>query len=339
MVNPCSRCRSCKTIHNSNIVKDLTEGEYICNKYGVIMDYRIEAQNKDEGTIVSKLTEEYNRINSLKIIGKTKVKELDDCFDFFFFEKHEDYYQFLVSDFILERITNICKFFSVDAVFVTTPVMFFLSVFKYVNENSGYHRDNERKEYLKSIVNQLESLRWVAEAEYKQANYLDRKCFENKKSFFKKIKEIEKYLYAAPLSWNNELSAEDIQIMHQISKHPQHIIPSECKGCNKAKTKQKISNTVTLTVFEAYKKDVGKGIVRIDYSTMESLDVNSDDIIELTYEKKIDVKCLPIDPSDEEEKVIRMDRQIRDNSGAKIGSLVTLKKRVIQLDQELEEVN
>ena len=127
--------------------------------------------------------------------------------------------------------------------------------------------------------------------------------------------------------------------MHQISKHPQHIIPSECKGCNKAKTKQKISNTVTLTVFEAYKKDVGKGIVRIDYSTMESLDVNSDDIIELTYEKKIDVKCLPIDPSDEEEKVIRMDRQIRDNSGAKIGSLVTLKKRVIQLDQELEEVN
>ena len=83
---------------------------------------------------------------------------------------------------------------------------------------------------------------------------------------------------------------------------------------------------VTLTVLEAYTRDVGRGIVRIDYSTMWLLDVTAGDIIEIRSKKRTVAKCFPLYPSDEEKNIVRMDLLLRDNAGTKIGNNVTLEK-------------
>ena len=48
-----------------------------------------------------------------------------------------------------------------------------------------------------------------------------------------------------------------------------------------------ITTTLKLKVTEAYdRKDVGKGIARIDYNVMSSLEVSIGDIIEISGKKK-----------------------------------------------------
>lgn len=84
--------------------------------------------------------------------------------------------------------------------------------------------------------------------------------------------------------------------------------------------------TVSLTVVDAYTRDAGRGVIRIDYTTMWSLDVTAGDIIEIRSKKRTVAKCLPLYPSDEEKNIVRMDLLLRDNAGTKIGNNVTLKK-------------
>jgi transitional endoplasmic reticulum ATPase len=83
---------------------------------------------------------------------------------------------------------------------------------------------------------------------------------------------------------------------------------------------------VVLKVLEAYTRDVGRGVVRLDYDAMDSLDASTGDIVELKGKRRTVGKCLPLYPSDEGRGVIRIDGLIRNNSGVAIGDTVTLKK-------------
>ncbi len=83
---------------------------------------------------------------------------------------------------------------------------------------------------------------------------------------------------------------------------------------------------VTLKVLEAYTRDVGRGVVRIDYDAMDSLDASTGDIVELKGKRRTVGKCLPLYPSDEGKGVIRIDGLTRNNSGVAIGDTVTIKK-------------
>ncbi|MDR4511558.1 MAG: CDC48 family AAA ATPase [Nitrososphaeraceae archaeon] len=85
-------------------------------------------------------------------------------------------------------------------------------------------------------------------------------------------------------------------------------------------------NTISLKVLEAYTRDVGRGIARIDYDTMDSLAVSTGDVIEIRGKRRTTAKCLPLYPSDEGKGIIRIDGLVRNNSGIAIGDNVFVKK-------------
>jgi len=76
----------------------------------------------------------------------------------------------------------------------------------------------------------------------------------------------------------------------------------------------------------AYTRDVGKGIARIDYDTMDSLDASTGDVIEIRAKRRTVAKCLPLYRSDEGNGIIRIDRLIRNNAGIAIGDVISLRK-------------
>jgi transitional endoplasmic reticulum ATPase len=83
----------------------------------------------------------------------------------------------------------------------------------------------------------------------------------------------------------------------------------------------------SLKILEAYTRDVGRGIARIDYEALDSLKASAGDIIEIAGGKRpIIAKCMPLYPSDEGRQVIRIDGLARSNSGIAIGDAVTITK-------------
>src|SRR6187200_118667 len=88
-----------------------------------------------------------------------------------------------------------------------------------------------------------------------------------------------------------------------------------------------MTNNPTLKVLEAYTRDVGRGVARIDYESMDSLNASTGDIIEIKGGKRRTVaKCLPLYPSDEGKGLIRVDGLVRNNAGVAIGDTVEITK-------------
>ncbi len=83
---------------------------------------------------------------------------------------------------------------------------------------------------------------------------------------------------------------------------------------------------VQLKVLEAYTRDVGRGVARIDYDAMDSLDASTGDVIEIKGKRRTVAKCLPLYPSDEGRGIVRIDGLIRNNAGVAIGDVVAVKK-------------
>ncbi|MDQ3902049.1 MAG: CDC48 family AAA ATPase, partial [Thermoproteota archaeon] len=83
----------------------------------------------------------------------------------------------------------------------------------------------------------------------------------------------------------------------------------------------------TLKILEAYTRDVGRGVARIDYDSMDSLSASTGDVIEIKGGKRRTVaKCLPLYPSDEGKGLIRVDGLVRNNAGVAIGDTVEITK-------------
>ena len=85
-------------------------------------------------------------------------------------------------------------------------------------------------------------------------------------------------------------------------------------------------NNLSLKVLEAYTRDVGRGVARIDYDSMDTLNASTGDVIELKGKRRTVAKCLPLYPSDEGKGIIRIDGLGRNNSGIAIGDTITVKK-------------
>ena len=81
-----------------------------------------------------------------------------------------------------------------------------------------------------------------------------------------------------------------------------------------------------LKVLEAYTRDVGRGVVRIDYDAMDSLGVSTGSILEIKGKRRTVAKCLPLYPADEGKQIIRMDGLMRNNAGVAIGDSINAKK-------------
>src|ERR671925_457553 len=85
-------------------------------------------------------------------------------------------------------------------------------------------------------------------------------------------------------------------------------------------------NILPLKVLEAYTRDVGRGVARIDYEAMDSFGATTGDIIEIKGKRRTVAKCLPLYPADEGKNIIRIDGLMRNNAGVAIGDTVNAKK-------------
>src|SRR5919199_200797 len=88
-----------------------------------------------------------------------------------------------------------------------------------------------------------------------------------------------------------------------------------------------ITDTISLKVREAYTRDVGRGVARIDYGSMDSLNASTGDVIEIKGKDRRTVsKCLPLYPSDEGKGIIKGDGLVRNNAGVAIDDIVVVRK-------------
>jgi transitional endoplasmic reticulum ATPase len=81
-----------------------------------------------------------------------------------------------------------------------------------------------------------------------------------------------------------------------------------------------------LKVLEAYTRDVGRGVARLDYDSMDKLDASTGDVVEIKGKRKTVGKCLPLYPSDEGRGIVRIDGLLRNNSGVAMGDSVVVRK-------------
>ncbi|MEM0203598.1 MAG: CDC48 family AAA ATPase [Archaeoglobaceae archaeon] len=83
---------------------------------------------------------------------------------------------------------------------------------------------------------------------------------------------------------------------------------------------------VTLKVAEAFYRDVGRGIARIDPEVMERLGIQSGDIIEIIGKETVPAIVWPSYPEDRGKGLIRIDGSLRSNAGVGIDDKVRIKK-------------
>lgn len=88
--------------------------------------------------------------------------------------------------------------------------------------------------------------------------------------------------------------------------------------------------TIELKVAEAMKNDVGRGIVRLDTKTRDSLKVSAGDIIEIKAKKSTGAIIWRAYPEDEGLGIIRMDGFLRQNADVSLGDKVNIKKAEIK---------
>src|SRR2546427_8718070 len=86
------------------------------------------------------------------------------------------------------------------------------------------------------------------------------------------------------------------------------------------------NDTLSLKILEAYTRDVGRGVARLDYESMDPLSASTGDVIEIRGKRRTVAKCLPLYPSDEGKGIVRVDGLVRNNAGVAIGDTVVVRK-------------
>jgi transitional endoplasmic reticulum ATPase len=86
---------------------------------------------------------------------------------------------------------------------------------------------------------------------------------------------------------------------------------------------------IDLKVFEAYDRDAGRCVARIDYDSMNSIDANIGDIITIEGKRKTAARCLSLYPTDERRHMVRIDGLSRSNAQADLNDFVKLQKTTV----------
>ena len=81
-----------------------------------------------------------------------------------------------------------------------------------------------------------------------------------------------------------------------------------------------------LRVAEAYYRDVGRSIARVDPEVMQELGLQSGDIIEIEGKSKVPAIVWPGYPEDRGKRIIRIDGNLRSNAGVGIDDKVKIRK-------------
>ncbi len=87
-----------------------------------------------------------------------------------------------------------------------------------------------------------------------------------------------------------------------------------------------VKDEVTLRVAEAYYRDVGRGIARVDPEVMAKLGLQSGDVIEIIGKSSVPAIVWPGYPEDRGKGIIRIDGSLRNNAGVSIDDRVRIRK-------------
>jgi len=90
--------------------------------------------------------------------------------------------------------------------------------------------------------------------------------------------------------------------------------------------KGKGDKEITLRVAEAYYRDVGRGVARIDPAVMDKYGLQSGDIIEIIGKSTVPAIVWPSYPKDRGTGIIRIDGSLRSNAGVGIDDKVRIRK-------------
>jgi hypothetical protein len=86
-------------------------------------------------------------------------------------------------------------------------------------------------------------------------------------------------------------------------------------------------HVISLRVLAAYARDKGRGVVRIDGRSMDTLGVSNGDIVEVIGKKDgTDARCHQLLPSDEDQGITRIDPALRKIIGVAIDDTVIIRK-------------
>ena len=98
----------------------------------------------------------------------------------------------------------------------------------------------------------------------------------------------------------------------------------------KSSTKAKEAGGLVLKVTEAWSKDVGRGIARIDPSDMTKLAVDVGDIIEIKAKRPTVAKVMPTFQNDRGKGIVQIDGLVRANCQAGLDEKVTVEKTTVK---------
>ncbi|TMI28227.1 CDC48 family AAA ATPase [Candidatus Bathyarchaeota archaeon] len=93
--------------------------------------------------------------------------------------------------------------------------------------------------------------------------------------------------------------------------------------------------TLTLRVADAYQRDVGRGIARVDPKVVDELGLTSGDVTQIIGKKKTTALSWPGYESDFGKGTIRIDGYLRNNAGVSIDDKVTIRKIEAKIAQRL----
>ncbi len=87
------------------------------------------------------------------------------------------------------------------------------------------------------------------------------------------------------------------------------------------------NNKIIVKVQEARKRDVGKSIIRLDTETMNSLNVSTGDLIQISGKESITgAIAWPAYPQDQDLGIARIDNRIRENANVNLNDDITISK-------------
>ena len=87
-----------------------------------------------------------------------------------------------------------------------------------------------------------------------------------------------------------------------------------------------VINSLPITLFSAYPRDVGQGKIRISLTTMKKLGISKGDVVEIKGKKKSIATCFPLSSSEKKKGIARVDSITRFNCGSKENDSVTIKQ-------------
>jgi transitional endoplasmic reticulum ATPase len=93
--------------------------------------------------------------------------------------------------------------------------------------------------------------------------------------------------------------------------------------------------TLSLRVADAYQRDVGRGIARVDPKVVDALGLTSGDVIQIVGKKKTTALSWPGYESDFGKGTVRIDGYLRNNAGVSIDDKVTIRKIEAKIAQRV----